>query len=344
MRRTRTIMRIYAAAVLAAALLLIPQRAGAQAAVVHDPVSLAAHLKNFVEEGYRHLESIEQLQNQLATQKANLETLRSTVRVVSRFYENAGVLLDVYDAYEAVQRDINKIQRQAERLRTWSWHDQYGYHVTYPIESTTTLIGEIGGKVYDTYKFVRDDVLDEGTAMTPDRRLELIKEGCNELRHYHNLLSSIAKDLSAGVVPEATDEQKNALKAATAQAALGSESGTDNQVEMELERMAEITTKVEELTKVTETETGGNDAAASSPLPGYGYAEKIKKTSTLKSMTKMATLGVTVLFIILIAWGYGVFNHGDRQRTDILFKVFGGYLVVMVVIVVFNSVFDHLFL
>ncbi len=328
-KATRRWLALSAAALMALA--PAPVR-GQGAMVTFDATNFAINMKDFIEKSFRFTQEMENMINQLETQKANLETLRKATRIVSSFYQGAGVLTDLYDTYELLSYDIDRVQRQVTRLRTNEWRRADGsYNVVYPVESTVRLVDELAGRAYDTYRFTKDEVLKEDNSITLDKRLDLMREGLREMRGYHSALRDIETHLKKQNDAAATRRESGdyARKRATARLMGYDLSANERKV---MDRA--LGTAVEQLS--APASRGAEDKARAD-------AERERRHQSLGSLSRFAMYGVTVLFIILIGWGYGVFNHGDRQRSDVLFKIYGGYIVMMALISVFNAVFRSLF-
>lgn len=310
---------------------LCPGRMAAQV-VVANPTGLANDIYQFIEQNFQHAEVLQQyakelqvsLQN-LENVRQNLEMVRKTFSVASAYFKDASILVDTYDNLETIYRDIDRLNKRIQ------YYSDGGNVTPTNVYTTTKMIGEISGRAYDTWVFAKDQVLSSDNNLTLHERMEQLDKINKEFRRYHNIFLAMNKIVSKDDEEEKEEEYSDGMEAMkdllTANNPVGKPTKEDKQDISEA--VTEAITGVE---NDVELAAGDTD---SSPAP----VSKAKSGDFKRNVIHISMYGITLLAILFFGWNFGVYNHGDRQRSDVLWKVGAGYLVMMIVL----SVFDRMF-
>ena len=297
-------------------------------------------LKEFSENHLYQAQSLEQLTNQLLTQKASLETARDVFRVGSSFFKESGVLLEAYDTVDEIIDDVSEIKNRVSSYKGYRvWQDGRGINVVNPLYSLGTLADETLGEVYDIISFLKNQILSPDNKLTYSERLEEIRKGLQRLRGYHSLLQSVIANMKAvensrDFTPKATiatgnngDRTSDEMNAFNAKVLLGN--ATDHDAVAEWAKSLAMGEK-----------PNFNASVSRGKSVDKSNEEKpFDKKSAGATFVNALFLAISVLALLFFGWNFFVVNHGDKQRMDALWKVAAGYVIMAVFLQLFKAMF-----
>lgn len=304
---------------------LVPKTARAQLATI-DAANLAQNIRDFIEGNYQHAENIYVLGEQLKTAlenvekaKENIRLVRKTFSVAGKFFEDANVLVDLYDNMELLKLDYQRLRNQVIYYQNGGKISPARVYMTYKV------VDQISGRMYDTFKFTKDQILNSENHLTLHERMQLLDKVNKEFRGYHSLLGTLAS-----VVDE--------------EAALADmKSGAQITTTALLHRPSEPKLSVNDRAAYTKTIAELKDPRSVSS----SSSSDINKDPTLRQelmarVFNIVTYIITILAILFFGWNFGVYNHGDHQRADVLWKVGAGYMMMMVMLQVAKTVLIYI--
>ena len=297
-------------------------------------------------------ESIQAYANQLLTSKSTLETIKSSFKIASKFWADAGVLLELYDAVEVVIDDVDRVKRQIEYFKSYKvYTDGVGINIMQPVTSTARLVAMLAGDVYDILTFVRMQVLNEENSLTWGDRMKLAKEGLERINHDHSLISAFSKDLDARIrflEGKQTLEEEQAEAAATGASKLISKvvsndlmgSGLDPKIWESIS--ASIASRGE--LKMPNKNRIKNATSYKGPerkeiMEEAGLDSKDKVNAVGRTIANFVFVAISILAALFFGWSFWQLSHGDKQHMDALWKVSAGYIVMTLFLQVFKMVF-----
>ena len=291
-----------------------------------DIAAIAQALDHFIEQKYMHAENIYVLGEQLSTAlqnldqaKENIRLVRKTFSVAGQFFDDANVLVDLYDNMELLKLDYQRLRNQVTYYQNGGKISPARVYMTYKV------VDQVSGRMYDTFKFTKDQILNSENHLTLHERMQLLDKVNREFRSYHSLLGTLAS-----VVDE--------------EAALADmKSGAQITTTALLHRPSEPKLSVNDRAVYTKTIAELKDPRSVSP----SSSSDINKDPTLRQglmarVFNIVTYIITILAILFFGWNFGVYNHGDRQRSDVLWKVGAGYMMMMVMLQVAKTVLIYI--
>lgn len=293
-------------------------------------------LKEFSENHFYQLQSLEHFVNQLSTQEASLKTLRDGFRVASGFYSSAGILLDLYDAVEDVSNDLGRIKNTAESFKGYRvWTDGQGLNVVNPAIKLVSLADETGGLVYDVFDFVKTQIFNGDNSLSWTDRLNEARKALSKIRGYHSVLDIIIKNMDKELAdhkPMGVNHPviQTLTKEETADAVAGILLGKYGNLDVKAQiledldegRVRNYYANIDNPAVSKETETD--------PEKVMGVDSKTGRKSTGKAIMNAVFWAITILALLFFGWNFFVVNHGDKQRMDALWKVAAGYVIMAV--------------
>lgn len=294
-------------------------RASAQVGVV-DVANLGQAIYQAIENNYQHAENLIELGKQLGVSMESLENARKTLQnmkqtfsIAKNYFDAAGTVLQLYnlceDVYEDGQTAISLIDRWRNGGKISPSQVYYAARIIkYSVKDMEELVN-----------FVKDELFNEENHMTTAERADELQKQINRAK----LAEAAAR---ASVVALSISAQKPGIKnGEQLMADIMRSTGVseDDAAKAEEKRQKEIS-EIQQIIDELANEDPSTKEAASKTLK--------------KKVINIVALAITILTALFLGWNFGVFNHGDRQRSDVLWKVGGGYIVILVIIEVVKVV------
>ena len=294
--------------------------------VVTNPTGLANDIYTFIEQNYQHGEEMVQLGKQLETAlqnlgaaKENIALVRKTFTVASEYFEDATILVETYDNLQSIYNDIERIRSLVR------YYENNGKVTPTQIYTTTKMIGEISGRAVDTWNFARNQIVSEKNNLTLHERMQQLDKINKEFRRYHNIFRGMANNMQKEVAKEDYDDGKE-IAAGALTAKIPGGKPTEEEKEKIDQYVADVSVRVQ---------ADVENISGSTSLP----AKPMKVSSEFqKRVVHIVMMVITLLAVLFFGWNFGVYNHGDRQRADVLWKVGAGYIVMMILLTVFDQI------
>ncbi len=322
MRSISIFMRNWRVLAVAVAFCFLPLPGRAQV-VVTDPTSLANDIYQFIEQNFQHIETLEQYGQQLKVSlenlenvKQNLDMVRKTFSVASGFFKDARILVDTYDNLQRIAGDVNQVMSEVQ------YYQNGGKLSPHKVYYAMRLAGEISGRAVDTWNFAKDQVMSQDNNLSLHERMMMLDEINKEFRRYHNLFKKVKKDIE-----EEAAEPEIAIGAGVTYDILTRRVPNGKPTEEEKDDIDEVVTASQAAV------TASASADPSAPRP------RVKRGAFQNNVISIVSYVITILAVLFFGWNFGVYNHGDRQRSDVLWKVGAGYLIMMVALSVLDNVF-----
>lgn len=321
MRRISIFTRRWRVLAVAVAFCLLPVPGRAQPIVVSNPSGLLNDIYQFIEQNYQHLETLEQYRQQLQVSlqnlenvRQNLEMVRKTFSVASGFFKDARILVDTYDNLQRIAGDVNQVMSEVQ------YYQNGGKLSPYKVYYAMRLAGEISGRAVDTWNFAKDQVMSQDNNLSLHDRMMMLDAINKEFRRYHNLFKKVKKDIE-----EEAAEPEIAIGAGVTYDVLTRRVPNGKPTQEEKDDIDEVVTA----SQVAVT------ASSASPAP----KPRVKRGAFQNNVISIVSYAITILAVLFFGWNFGVYNHGDRQRSDVLWKVGAGYLIMMVTLSILDNVF-----
>ena len=302
---------------------LLPNIAKAQL-VVSDPALLGNDIYTFIEQNFQHAEQIIELGKQLETAaqnlkvaKENFDMVRKTFSVASAYFKDAKILVDTYDNLQLISDDVDRVKSQVQ------YYQNGGKLSPSKVYYSMRLAGEIAGRAVDTWTFARDQIMSEDNNLSLHDRMEQLDAINKEFRRYHNIFKKASKDI---------DEESS-----TADIAIGAGATYDILTKRvpNGKPTAEEKEDIEEAVEISAREVAEDVSTGETTIK----QAKVKRGLFQNNVISIVSYIITILAVLFFGWNFGVYNHGDRQRADVLWKVGAGYIIMMVALSVFDNVF-----
>ncbi len=290
-----------------------------------DIAAIAQALDHFIEQKYMHAENIYVLGEQLSTAlqnldqaKENIRLVRKTFSVAGQFFDDANVLVDLYDNMELLKLDYLRLKNQV------TYYQNHGKIHPAQLYATYRVVDQVSGRMYDTFKFTKDQILNSDNHLTLHERMQMLEKVNMEFRRYHSLIKSVSSVVDEdSTLQDIEDGNKITSDALRRRPAEQKVSINDQQFYKKA---------IEELRDPRSVSTNPEDPSTNPTA---------RKTLQAK-IINIVGYAITILAVLFFGWNFGVYNHGDRQRSDVLWKVGAGYLIMMVVLQIFKTVFFNL--
>lgn len=291
--------------------------------VVTNPSGLANDIYQFIEQNYQHGEEMVQLGKQLDaalqnlnTAKENIALVRKTFSVASAYFKDAKILVDTYDNLQLLYNDMERVKSEVQ------YYQNNGKLSPSKIYYTMRLVGEVSGRAVDTWTFARDQVMSEDNNLSLHERMLQLDKINQEFRRYHNLFKKSMTDLDTEA-----KEKDISIGAGVTYTILTQRVPNGKPTP---EEQDDIDQSVEKASVAVAKDAGADNINAK-PV-------KVKKGAFQSSVISAVAYAITALAILFFGWNFGVYNHGDRQRSDVLWKVGAGYIVMMIALSVLDTV------
>lgn len=320
MKRIQSYIRYMLMTLMVMACMFLPKPARAQWGVI-DVANLGESIYQFIEQNFQHAEEMLNLAEQLQTAvknlentKQTLETMKKTFQVAKQYFDAAGVLLDVYNLTEQVYRDG---ELAYQKIQQWSTTGAVSPTQVYAL---ARVIKYSIKDVEDIVKYLSEQVFNEENQMTTAERLIEVRTQTKEAKKIADLIPMAINSVDSGI--------NDIMKDFATKAMMATMSDQPEVTEKDVE-------KFEKTQEALKEELEGEDK----PTNIKNYKGKDLKEKVIN----IVFISVTVLAIIFFGWNFGVYNHGDKQRSDVLWKVGAGYIIMLIVIQIFKLViFDML--
>jgi len=310
MKRTYRLRSLLYTVTVGILFLLPSQTARAQFGVI-DVANLGESIYQFIENNFQHAENMLEMGKQLQTALENLEntkqtlqTMKKTFTIAKKYFDAAGVLVDVYDLCEEVYYDATNAYTKIQRMAST------GEISPTQVYLTARVIKEGVSDISDLTSYLKNEVFNEENQMTTEERMQETRQKIKEAKATVQTIKFTVHALDYQIGKDNRAIGQKAMDAFGVQRAETSEAMAQAQAEMEEQIKDSL-------------RDGGS---SSSPTGKYS-----RKALAMKALD-ISAYAITLLAILFFGWNFGVYNHGDRQRSDVLWKAGAGYLVMLIVI------------
>ena len=315
----------------------------------HQATNWAQKIKEWLETNSYRATTLENFSNQLLTSKSTLETIKSGFRIATKFWQDAGILLEIYDAVEVVIDDVNRVKRQIEFFKKYKvYSDGMGINIVQPVSSTVKLVDRLAGDVYDILGFVKTQVFAEQNSLTWGERMELANEALHKINTDHSILNSISNDLDAQIrLMQGNlnlDEQQQLAQDLGVTRVIAQNVSNDligNGVDPKIweELSASFASRGElNMPSRQQIKNASNYRAPQKQEDNTTISEEEVNRSGV-AIINMVFLAISLLAAVFLGWNFWQLSHGDKQHMDALWKVGAGYIIMAVFLQVFKMVF-----
>lgn len=294
--------------------------------VVTNPTGLANDIYTFIEQNYQHGEEMIQLGHQLEAAlqsldaaKENIALVRKTFTVAAEYFEDATILVETYDNLQSIYNDVERIRKLVK------YYENDGKITPTQIYTTTKMIGEITGRAVDTWNFAKNQIVSDKNNLTLHERMQQLDKINKEFRRYHNIFKGMANGMQKEVAQEDYNDGRE-----IAAGALMTQIPGGKPTEEEKDKIDQY---VSDVAARVQTDVENLNGGATTPAKPVRVSSEFQK-----KVIHIVMMVITLLAVLFFGWNFGVYNHGDRQRTDVLWKVGAGYIVMMIFLSVFDQV------
>ena len=317
-------------ALMVMACMFSPKPARAQFGVI-DVANLGESIYQFIENNFQHAENLIEMGKQLETAMMNLEnakqtlqTMKNTFMVAKRYFDAAGVFVDIYNLCDQVYRDG---ELAYGKIQQWS---STGRVSPSQIYSLARIIKYSVKDVEDIVSYLTEEVFSEENQMTTAERMAEVRVKTQE-----------AQDI-AGTIYDAIyaldDASDDKMKEFATTAMFMTMAGKSTVTDKDIDKYNNLQEKLQETLDNSMSGEGAQNGTANSADGKRINIKTIEGQSLKEKVIDIVFFSVTILAIIFFGWNFGVYNHGDKQRSDVLWKVGAGYIVMVIAIQIFKIV------